>query len=945
MDYKATLNLPKTDFPIKVNSKVLEPDLLSFWEIDPVYDKLLKKNSNKPKFILHDGPPYPNGDIHLGHALNKILKDIVVKYESMTGHYSPYIPGWDCHGLPIETQMIKELGVKRRTLGVVDFRKKCQEYALRYVDVQRDEFKRLGCIGDWKNPYLTIQKKYESRIAELFGILADKGYVYRGLKPIHWCPNCETALAEAEIEYEDEASPSIYVKFKVKSLESKSPEYKQLQDVLSGDSYFVIWTTTPWTLPANVAIAAHPDHEYAAVLVGSDIYVIAEALVGSFIEKLGVKDHKIIGKFKGKVLEGIICRHPFVDRDAVVILDEYVTLEQGTGLVHIAPGHGEEDYKAGLKYKLPIVMPVDEKGYFTKEGGKYAGKRYDESNDLIVADMKHDGTLLYSESVKHSYPHCWRCKKPVIFRATEQWFISVDHKNLRTEALRSIGETKWYPSWGENRIRGMVEQRPDWCISRQRSWGVPIPAFYCVKCGKPQYKGEFNKAVVKLFGTEGSDSWFSKDAKDILKGIKCPDCGGSDFKKENDILDVWFESGASHYAVLWGEKDLAWPADLYLEGSDQHRGWFQTSLLTATGAKGRAPYKAVLTHGFTVDETGKKMSKSLGNVVDPQSVVREYGADVLRLWVASADFRNDMSASKNILVHVSDAFTKIRNTCRFLLSNMNDFDPAKNNVNYKDLEEIDRWALLKLHRLIERAHRAYDEFELHVVFHSIHSFCVNELSAFYFDVIKDRLYCESRDGKIRRSSQTAMHEILVTLVKLFAPILSFTAEDLWRHINKAQNLDLKSQISSLISQSSVFLEDIPTPNKSYLDEKLEKKWDELLDIKAEVYKVVEAARASKLINQPLESKLEIWAKGRPLEILESVGKALPNIMIASQVELVKGNPPAEAKQSVKFPELYVLVKKAEGGKCGRCWIYSKSVGRSKDHPTICDRCEGVVESL
>ena len=917
MEYKSTLNLPKTVFPIKVDHAKLEPEILSFWETRDVYGKMLEKNSGGQKYILHDGPPYPNGDIHLGHALNKILKDIVVKYRSMSGFCSPFIPGWDCHGLPIETQMIKELGIKRKTMSTSDFRKKCQEYALKYVDIHKREFKRLGCTGDWENPYLTVQSGYESKIIELFGILAEKGYVYRGLKPIHWCPTDETALAEAEIEYEDEDSHSIYVKFKVKSVESKSPEFKLLQDVLTGNSYFVVWTTTPWTLPANVAIAAHSDYEYVAVLIGSEIYVVAEGLLESFVNKLGIKDHKAVGKFKGKVLEGIICKHPFVDREVPVVLDNYVTLEQGTGLVHIAPGHGEEDYQVGLKYKLPIVMPVDEKGYFTKEAGKYAGKRFDEANELIVADMKHDGSLLFNETVKHSYPHCWRCKKPVIFRATEQWFISVDHDNLRTKALKAIGETKWYPAWGENRIRGMVTQRPDWCISRQRSWGVPIPAFYCKKCGKPQYKGKFNKAVIELFKSKGSDSWFTTDANDIVKGLKCADCNGEEFEKETDILDVWFESGASHWAVLEGEKGLSWPSDLYLEGSDQHRGWFQTSLLTAVGAKGRAPYKAVLTHGFTVDEQGKKMSKSLGNVVDPQVVVKEFGADVLRLWVASADFTNDMSASKEILKHVAEAFTKIRNTCRFLLSNLNDFDANKDKIGYKDLEEIDKWALLRAQRLIERVRKAYDEFELHLVFHSIHGFCVNDLSAFYFDVIKDKLYCESKAGKLRRSSQTAMNGILNIMVKLFAPILSFTAEDIWQHKSKGR---------------SVFEEEMPAMDQKYIDKELEAKWDRLLEIRSEIYKAIESARAEKSINHPLEARIEITVDGEDHKLLKDMEEQMPSILIVSEFSVNKGGK-------------NIIVKKSEGKKCERCWMYLKSVGKNSKHPTLCERCVSVVDKM
>jgi len=919
MEYKNTLNLPKTDFPIKVNHIKLEPEILSLWDTGDIYKKMLKRNSGRQKYVLHDGPPYPNGDIHLGHALNKILKDIVVKYRSMSGYYSPFIPGWDCHGLPIETQMIKELGVKRKTMSVSDFRKDCKEYALKYVDVHKREFKRLGCVGDWENPYLTIQNKYESSIVELFGILAEKGYVYRGLKPIHWCPTDETALAEAEIEYEDEDSDSVYVKFKVISIESKSPEFKTLQDTLTGDSYFVVWTTTPWTLPANVAIAAHPDHEYVAAVVGSEIYIVAEGLFEGFVNKLGIKGHKIAGKFKGKVLEGVICKHPFIEREVPVVLDNYVTLEQGTGLVHIAPGHGEEDYQVGLKYKLPIVMPVDEKGFFTEEGGKYAGKRYDEANELIVADMKHDGSLLLSEKVKHSYPHCWRCKKPVIFRATEQWFISVDHNNLRAEALKSIGETKWYPAWGENRIRGMVTQRPDWCISRQRSWGVPIPAFYCKKCGKPQYKGEFNKAVAELFKSMGSDSWFTTDAKDIVKGLKCAICGGTEFEKETDIFDVWFESGASHWAVLWGENELSWPADLYLEGSDQHRGWFQTSLLTAVGAKGRAPYKAVLTHGFTVDDQGKKMSKSLGNVVDPQIVVKEFGADVLRLWVASADFRNDMSASKDILKHVAEAFTKIRNTCRFLMSNLNDFDPKKDAIDHKNLEEIDKWASLKAQRLIERVRKAYDEFELHLVFHSIHGFCVNDLSALYFDIIKDRLYCESKSGKLRRSSQTVMHEILNIMVKLYAPILSFTAEDIWRHTNKG-------------TDRSVFEENMPLVDPKSIDMALETKWDRLLELRSEIYKVIESARAEKLINHPLEARVEVTIDGDDHKLLKDMEEQMQSILIVSELSVNKG-------------DRNIIVKKAEGKKCERCWMYLSSVGKNSKHPTLCERCSGVVDKM
>jgi isoleucyl-tRNA synthetase len=921
MEYKNTLSLPKTDFPIKSNHAKLQPELLEFWASSNVYQRMLKNNAGKNKYILHDGPPYPNGDIHLGHALNKILKDIVVKYKAMTGHYTPFIPGWDCHGLPIETQMIKELGVKRKTMSTDEFRAKCREYAVHYVDTQRDEFKTLGCLADWDNPYLTINHKYESGIVELFGILAEKGYIYRGLKPIHWCPNCETALAEAELEYEDETSTSIYVKFKVKSIEAKSPEYARLKEILNGGAYFVIWTTTPWTLPANVAIAAHPDFEYVAVMVGSEIFIVAEGLMEALLRKLNISSHKIVGKFKGKTLEGIICQHPFMDREVVVVLDEYVTLEQGTGLVHIAPGHGEEDYGVGLKYKLPIIMPVDGKGFFTKEAGKYEGMRYNEANEKIVQDMKEDGSLLLTEPIKHSYPHCWRCKKPVILRATEQWFVSVDHNDLRGNALKAIAKTKWFPAWGENRIRGMVTQRPDWCISRQRTWGVPIPAFYCKKCGKVQYKGEFNKVIVELFEKDGSDAWFRTDANVILKGMKCPDCGGTDFKKESDILDVWFESGSSHYSVLWGEKDLSWPADLYLEGSDQHRGWFQSSLLTSVGAKGEAPYKAVLTHGFTVDEQGKKMSKSLGNVIDPLKVIQESGPDVLRLWVASTDFRNDMGISKNILKQVSESFSKIRNTCRFMLSNLTEFDVKKDSMKYSELEEIDKWALLRLQRLIEKVRAAYDSFEYHIVFHSIHDYCVNDLSSLYFDILKDRLYCGAPKGNLRRSSQTAMVEILSSMVRLFAPILSFTAEDIWRYINKNMKLE-----------GSIFEQSIPDVNKTYLNNELEDKWKRLMEIRTDVYKQIELLRAEKAISHPLEARVEGSFEGKDYDLLKSVEGSFASTLIVSEFVVNKGKP-------------NIVVKKSTDQKCERCWTYLDSVGKSKAHPTLCSRCEEVVSSL
>jgi isoleucyl-tRNA synthetase len=920
MEYKKTLNLPQTDFPIRANLKLVEEEFLSRWEKEGIYHKIQAQAEAKAKekYILHDGPPYPNGDIHLGHALNKILKDIVVKYKSMGGFSAPFVPGWDCHGLPIETQLIKEIGDKRKDMSISEFRLKCKEYAMKYVELQRTEFKRLGIFGQWDKPYLTLDHAYEEKIVELFGILAEKGYIYRGLKPIHWCPSCETALAEAEIEYEDERSPSIYVKFKVIDPKSILVDKKSPVSSLDSPVSFVIWTTTPWTLPANVAIAAHPDYEYVFLKVDSEVYIVAEGLLEDFVKRLDIKEHKIIDKTKGRYLEGILCKHPFVEREVALVLDEYVTLEQGTGLVHIAPGHGEEDYKVGLNYKLPVVMPVDSKGYFDSSVPDFIkGKHYDAANKLITERMKEDGNLLKLEFVKHSYPHCWRCKKPVIFRATEQWFISVDHNEMRRQALRAIMDTKWIPAWGENRIRGMVESRPDWCISRQRSWGVPIPAFYCKKCKKPQMTGVFNKAIRDLVLREGTNGWFEHEAKEILpEGTSCPDCGGREFEKETDILDVWFESGSSHAAVLGN----TWPADLYLEGSDQHRGWFQTSLLLGIGYKGRAPFKSVLTHGFTIDEKGKKMSKSLGNIISPQDVVKEYGADILRLWVASTDFRNDMAASKNILKQVREAYLKIRNTCRFLISNLYDFGDKA--VDYGDLLEIDRWILLRLHRLIERVVKAYDNFEFHVVYHSLYDFCVNALSAYYLDMSKDRLYCGGKDSLERRSAQTAMNEILQALIKLMAPVLSFTAEDIFRHIIKNEKLKIKNE-------GTIFILDIPKVNQKYLDEKLEKKWEKILELKEEVYRELEAVRAKKEVSASLEVLVEIGTRGR--EWVKEIESILPMALIVSQIGLVDGEG--------------IVVKHAAGKKCERCWMWQESVGKHVKHPTLCSRCAKVVESF
>lgn len=923
MDYKQTLNLPKTDMPMRANLANVEQEFLGYWKDTGIYQKMLEKNKDKKHYILHDGPPYANGHIHLGHAINRILKDIVVKYKTMAGFYTPFIPGWDCHGLPIETQLLKELGNKRKDMNTLEFRKGCHDYAMKFVGIQREESIHLGVLGDWYNPYLTLDPIYEEKVIEVFGKLADNGYIYRGLKPIHWCPKCRTALAEAEIEYSDERSPSIFVKFKVKDIEQLKANKKSPLHNLDLPIYFIIWTTTPWTLPANVAIAAHPKYEYVFLKVGEEIWIVAEGLLNALVEKLNLKEHKIIDKTNGEYLEGIVCQHPFLDRESMLVLDEYVTLEQGTGLVHIAPGHGIEDYQVGLKYKLPIVMPVDEKGYFDDTVGEFSGKYYDESNKLITQRLDKDGNLVKLEFMKHSYPHCWRCKKPVIFRATEQWFVSVDHDHMRDKALKAIGDTNWIPSWGENRIRGMVETRPDWCISRQRSWGVPIPAFYCNACGKVHFKGKFNESARALIKKEGTDGWFAKEPKDFLpEDLRC-ECGRQDFRKETDILDVWFESGSSHAAVLETRKELRWPAsrlggpaDLYLEGSDQHRGWFQSSLLTSIGYKGRAPFNSVLTHGFTVDDKGKKMSKSLGNVVAPLDVVKKYGADVLRLWVASTDFRNDMAASDKILKQVQDAYLKIRNTCRFLISNLYDYDNGKDKVEYEQLLEIDKWALLKLHKLIEKVDTAYQGFEFHVVYHSVLEFCVNDLSAFFLDLSKDRLYCDRPDAPSRRSAQTVMHEVLLSLIKLLAPVLSFTCESILKFVPE-------------LALESIFLAELPLPENRLTDKGLEEKWERIFAARERVYKRLEEARSKKEIASSTEASVSLVLDDKDFEALCSIEKELAMVFIVSDIKISKG------KENIK-------VSHSSEKKCERCWQWKNTVGKNAIHPTLCERCSGVV---
>jgi isoleucyl-tRNA synthetase len=929
MDYSKTLNLPQTEFAMRANLPQKEPLMLEEWDSKNIYKKALEKNKNNKSFILHDGPPYANGDIHLGHTLNKVLKDIIVRYKTMKGFYSPYVPGWDTHGLPIELQAIKKLGIKVSDVDPVKFRGMCKDYALSQVERQKEQFKRLGVIGDFENPYLTLTPEFEAKQIEVFGEMAKKGYIYKGLKPVYWCPSCETALAEAEIEYADETSNSIYVKFRVKDDKGL---FKNLNVDLN-NIYYVIWTTTTWTLPANLAICLGPEFEYVLAKFNDEVYVVAKELLEAVKKAANLENEEILATFKGSELEGQTCYHPFIDRESLVIVGDHVTLESGTGCVHTAPGHGQEDFEIGMKYKLEVLNPVDEKGRFTEKAGKYQGLTYKEGNKAILHDLKETNMLLAEERITHSYPHCWRCKNPIIFRATEQWFASID--GFRKEAVEAVKEVEWIPGWGEDRIASMVQDRGDWCISRQRIWGVPIPIFYCEDCGKELITEETIAKVVEIFKEKGSDAWFEMDAKDLLpENTKC-ECGGQKFRKEKDIMDVWFDSGSSHAGVLETRDDLSWPADMYLEGNDQYRGWFQSSLLTAVATRGKAPYRTVITHGMVVDGEGKKMSKSLGNGIDPMDVIKEYGADVLRLWVSSSDYKTDVRISKDILKQLSEVYRKIRNTARYMIGNLYDFDPNKDMVDYSEMNELDKWALLKLQHLTKEVTEAYEGYEFHILYHAIHNFCVVDMSNFYLDIIKDRLYTEKPDSKERRAAQTVMYRILNSLVKMIAPVLSFTADEIWKYMPHT----LEEKVDS------VLLADWPRVLEEYVDEELEKRWDNILNIRGEVSKALEIARNNKLIGHSLNAKVEIYAEGDTYKFLNEVRDYLQTVFIVSKVELYEG-----IKDGVEYTfrseenmDLAVVVSVASGEKCERCWVYSETVGQDTGHPTLCSRCVSVLK--
>lgn len=924
MDYKATLNLPKTDFPMKANLAQREPELLKFWEEKKIYHEIRKKFAGKPKYILHDGPPYANGHIHLGTALNKILKDFVVKVHSMGGFDAVYVPGWDCHGLPIEHQVGLELGPQKLQMKKSEIRKLCRDFATKYVDIQREEFKRLGVFGDWENPYLTMSYDYEAVIIRELGKFMANGGLYKGLKPVYWCFSCQTALAEAEVEYHDRSSPSIYVKFPLSSpAERISPKLQGLKGSV------IIWTTTPWTLPANLAIAVNPEFEYAAVRVGDEFFVLAKELIESVSQIINLNPEDILASFSGQALEGLKSRHPIYPRDSILILGDHVTLSQGTGCVHSAPGHGQEDYEIGLKYGLDIYSPVDNSGCFVPELEYFGGQFVFDANSRITAKLRVDGYLLEEGSITHSYPHCWRCKKPVIYRATSQWFISMEKNNLRRRALDAIRKVNWIPEWGEERIYGMIENRPDWCLSRQRTWGVPITVFYCTSCDYMMVSQEVANHVADIVEKHGADVWFEWKVEDLLPdNVSCPRCEKREFRKEEDILDVWFDSGVSQAAVLAKRPALTWPCDMYLEGSDQHRGWFHSSLLAAIGVRGEAPYHNVLTHGYTVDGEGKKMSKSAGNFIKPDEVINQYGAEILRLWVSSENYRDDVRISDEILKRLSEAYRRIRNTCRFILGNLYDFNPQTELIDYAECREIDRFILHRLQGIIDRIRKAFSEYEYHIFYHAFYNFCTVDLSSFYLDILKDSLYTFKADSKVRKGVQTVLWHILNVMVKLMAPVMSFTAEEVWSKMPKAASDDF-----------SIHLSLFPKVKTAYLDQELASRWERIIETRKEVAKVLEEARRKKLIGHSLDARVQLYAGSELHNFFQQYRDDLASVFIVSSVVL-EGleRAPEQAYQSTVFPELKISVAPAPGTKCERCWVYTPEVGSDSGHPTICLRC-------
>jgi len=935
LELKHTLNLPKTHFPMQGKLPQNEPKWLAKWGKEDLYGQIRAARREAPVFTLHDGPPYANGRIHLGTALNKILKDFIVKTKTLAGFNAPYLPGWDCHGLPIEINVDKELGARKAQMSTGEIRQACRRYAEKYVGLQRQDFTRLGVFGEWEKPYLTMDPEYEALTAEAFLEFLEQGYVYRGLKPVYWCISDKTALAEAEVEYEDHRSRSIYVKYAVLT------DPARLDPALAGRKLSVIvWTTTPWTLPASMAVAFHPEFEYLAVAEGdSAAYLVESRRYGPVLDETGLKDSKVLARIPGARLDRLDMQHPFLDRKVLGVLAGYVTAEDGTGCVHTAPGHGREDYLTGVQYGLEIYCPVGDAGEFTEGLPEYKGKTVFEANEPIIEVLKSRGALVGPAGwLTHSYPHCWRCHNPVIFRANEEWFINIDHQRLRERALEEIKRVKWSPAWGQERISNMIAERPDWCISRQRVWGVPITVFYCEDCKKPLLDASLARPAVELFRKEGADAWYTRSAAQLLPaGAKCSECGGTRLRKETDILDVWFDSGTTQYAVLGRRPDLPWPADVYLEAADQHRGWFHSSLLVALVTRGAAPYRTVLTHGWALDAERHAMSKSLGTGIDPNEVIKTHGAEVLRLWVASVEFGEDMTITADMLARLSDAYRKLRNTFRFCLGNLYDFDPEKDSVAPSQFEEIDAWALLETAQLLERVRAAYDEYAFHKVYRAVLDYATVDLSAFYFDILKDRLYTAPARSVRRRAAQTTLYRIAEALARALAPIMCFTAEEVWSNLPAPQS-----------RAGSVHVSTFPAPDmlcKGISEEHLRRleNWPRLIAVRNEVLKALEMVRQKKFIGGSLEAKVCLWIEGDLQPLLLDYRAALPSLCIVSQVEFREG--PAEGAQDAELLGLKIKVERAAGRKCDRCWNYSERVGEDPRYPSVCERCSEALKVI
>lgn len=984
LELKKTVNLPKTGFAQKANLAQSEPARLKKWAEMGLYEMIGRAREGAPKFILHDGPPYANADIHIGTALNKIVKDFIIKSRTMMGHDAPYVPGYDCHGLPIELYVEKKLGEKKAQMPATSIRRACREHAAEALKRQTRDFQRLGVLGEWNNPYLTMSNTYEAETARLFARFVERGYVYKGARPVYWCIRDQTALAEAEVEYHQHKSPSVYVKFPLAS------DPSLIDGSLAGRKvFFLIWTTTPWTLPANLGIAAHPDFEYAAIEHNDEVYVVASELINSVASKCGLGETgadgervapKVLARFPGAKLDRLECRHAWLDRPSLVMNGEHVTLggeadaeteldvkeardrtmtgKAGTGLVHTAPGHGHDDFVIGKRYGLEIYCPVDHAGRFTDEVEHFAGQRVFEANPLIVEFMRERGLLLSSEDYDHRYPHCWRCKNPVIFRATPQWFISLDarstpevvekdedgrdltnytdnysegtgaQESLRAGALREIENVTWIPAWGMDRMRNMLSGRPDWCVSRQRVWGVPIPAFYCKDCKEIIADPAVINHVAGIFELESADAWYAREARELLpEGFVCPKCKGTNLDKETDILDVWFDSGSSSIAVLEKRANLSWPADVYIEGGDQYRGWFNSSLMVGLAAHDAAPFRTVLTHGWVVDGQGKAMHKSAGNAISPNEVIKDSGAEILRLWCASSDYHEDMRLSPEILQRVSDGYRKLRNTARFALGNLDGFDPARDAVPQEEMLEIDRWALSELDEVMARVYQGYELYEFHTVYHALYNFCTVTLSARYFDIIKDRLYTAAPRSHARRSAQTALHRIADHLARALAPVLVFTADEIWENLPR---------VNSEEHLASVHIAELPLAGVESNPE-MASRWERLFTVRDEVLGVLEEARIAKVIGSSLEARVHIEATGETFELLAPYADELRYIFIVSQVEVERAEETSGA--------LKVRVERAAGEKCERCWNYSVRVSESERYPTACERCVAALSEI